>query len=85
MCGNKQTWEQAFFDELCQAAVDVYDIGKGAIQVGRTSLGTILFPPYQPAISAGGGGTSSKLGWGDDDKYKKKYSSRSRSFGRGRR
>lgn len=85
MCGNEQTLEQDFFDELYQAADDVSNIGKGAIQVGLTSLGAILFPPYQPAISAGGGGTSSKLGWGDDDKYKKKYSSRSRSFGRGRR
>ena len=85
MCGNEQTLEQDFFDELYQIADDVSNIGKGAIQVGLTSLGAILFPPYQPAISAGGGGTSSKLGWGDDDKYKKKYSSRSRSFGRGRR
>ena len=85
MCGNEQTLGQDFFDELYQAADDVSYIGKGAIQVGLTSLGAILFPPYQPAISAGGGNSSSKLGWGDDDKYKKKYSSRSRSFGRGRR
>lgn len=85
MCGNEQTLEQDFFDELYQTADDVSNIGKGAIQVGLISLGAILFPPYQPAISAGGGSSSSKLGWGDDDKYKKKYSSRSRSFGRGRR
>lgn len=85
MSGNEQTFGQDFFDELYQVADDVSDIGKGAIQVGLTSLGAILFPPYQPAISAGGGSSSSKLGWGDDDKYKKKYSSRSRSFGRGRR
>ena len=71
MCGNEQALGQDFFNELYQAADDVSDIGKGAIQVGLASLGAILFPPYQPAISAGGGSSSSKLGWGDDDKYKK--------------
>ena len=53
MSGNEQTFGQDFFDELYQVADDVSDIGKGAIQVGLTSLGAILFPPYQPAISAG--------------------------------
>ena len=71
MGGNNHILKQDFFDGLYQTANDISDIGKGAIQVGLTSLGAILFPPYQPAISADGGGTSSKLGWGDDDKYKK--------------
>ena len=84
MCGNNQTLGQDFFDELYQVADNISDIGKGVIQVGLTSLGAILFPTYQPAISAGGGSSSSKLGWGDDDKYKKRYNNRSRSLGRGR-
>ena len=85
MHGNNQTLGQEFFDGLYQVAEDISNVGKAVIQVGLTSLGTILFPPYQPAISAGGGNSSSKLGWGDEDKYKKKYNNRGRSFGRGRR
>ena len=86
MDGNDQTLGHDFFEELSKVADDMSDAGNGIIQVGLATLGTILFPPYQPAISAGGGGSSaSKLGWGDDDKYKKKYSNRRHSFGRSRR
>ena len=86
MDGNDQTLGHDFFEELSKVADDMSDAGNGIIQVGLATLGTILFPPYQPAISAGGGGSSaSKLGWGDDDKYKKKYSNRGHSFGRSRR
>lgn len=85
MNGNDQTLGRDFFDELFNTTGDISDAGNGFAHVGLNTIGAILFPPYKPAISAGGGGTSSKLGWGDDDKYKKKYSSRSRSFGRGRR
>ncbi len=63
-----------FFEDLSQSCSDVSDAGNGIIYVGLSTLGAILFPPYQSAISAGGGeSTSSKIGWGDDDKYKRKY------------
>lgn len=56
------------------------------LHVGLTALGTMLFPPYQSAISAGGGESSaSKIGWGDDDKYKRKYHSNSYFHRKGRR
>lgn len=61
------------------------DTGNGILHVGITALGAILFPPYQSAISAGGGESSaSKIGWGDDDKYKRKYHSNSHSYKRRR-
>ena len=86
MNGNDQTLGRDFFDELFNKAEDISDAGNGFVQVGLNTLGTILFPPYQSAISAGGGsGSASKLGWGDDDKYKKRYGNRVRSFGRSRR
>lgn len=86
MDGNDQALGRDFYKELCQTAEDISDAGNGVVQVGLATLSAILFPPYQPAISAGGGGCSaSKLGWGDDDKYKKKYGNKGRSFGRSRR
>ena len=62
------------------------DTGTGILHVGLTALGAILFPPYQSAISAGGGESSaSKIGWRDDDKYKRKYHGNSHSYKKGRR
>ena len=69
MDGNDQTLGRYFFEELSKVADDMSDAGNGIVQVGLATFGAILFPPCQPAISAGGGGCSaSKLGWGDDDK-----------------
>lgn len=72
MFGNNKSLASSFFDELMEKFDDVADAGNGALLVGLAALGEILFQPYQPAISVGGGGSTSKLGWGDDDKYKKK-------------
>lgn len=73
-------------ENLSQTVNGISDIGNGILHVGLTALGSILFPPYQSAISAGGGESSaSKIGWGDDDKYKRKYHSNSRSYRKGRR
>lgn len=86
MDGNDKTLGRDFFEELSKVADDMSDAGNGIVQVGLAALGAILVPPYQPAISAGGGGCSaSKIGWGDDDKYKRKYGNRGRCFGRSRR
>ena len=69
MDGNDQTLDRDFFEELSKVADDMSDAGNGIVQVGLATFGAILFPPYQPAISAGGGGCSaSKLCWEDDDK-----------------
>lgn len=84
MDGNDQPLGRDFFESLSRTAEDIYDTGNGAVHVGLATLGAILFVPYQPAISAGGGPSSSKTGWGDDDKYKKRHLNRCRSYGRGR-
>ena len=60
--------------DILEAAEEITDIGNHAVHIGLATLGEILFQPYAPAISTGGGGSSaSKLGWGDDDKYKRKH------------
>ena len=46
----------------------IYD----AYAVTADSLAILLMQPYQPYISGSGGGNTSSLDWGDDDKYKKK-------------
>ena len=75
-----------FFEYLSQSCSDVSNAGNGIIHVGLSALGTILFPPYQSAISAGGGESSaSKIGWGDDDKYKRKYHGNPHYYRKGRR
>ena len=61
------------YNNIIDSATDVADAGNGCIHAGLDTLGELLFVPYQPALSAGGGGGStSKMGWGDDDKYKRK-------------
>lgn len=58
---------------ILETAGEVVDVGNYVVQIGLDALGEILFQPYAPAITTGGGGsTASKLGWGDDDKYKRK-------------
>ena len=84
MFGNNKSLASSFFDELMEKFDDVADAGNGALQVGLAALGEILFQPYQPAISVGGGGSTSKLGWGDDDKYKKKKRNKAATYTRGR-
>lgn len=75
-----------FFEVLSLSFNDVSDANIGIIHIGLSALGAILFPPYQSAISAGGGESSaSKIGWGDDDKYKRKYHGNSHCRRRGRR
>lgn len=77
---RKRSVIETINDELKNVA----QVGNGALQVGFAALGEILFQPYQPAISAGGGGSASKLGWGDDDKYKKKNRNKTAIYTRGR-
>ena len=84
MFGNNKSLASSFFDELMEKFDDVADAGNGALLVGLAALGEILFQPYQPAISVGGGGSTSKLGWGDDDKYKKKKRNKAATYTRGR-
>lgn len=81
--GDYQAFGNYFFESQMQTANDICDAGNGALHVGLATLGATLFVPYQPAISAGGGQFTSKMGWGDDDKYKKRHYNRSRGFGRG--
>ena len=86
MEGDNISLGHDFFENLSQLFSDVSDAGNGVIHVGLSALGAILFPPYQSAISAGGGeSTSSKIGWGDDDKYKRKYHANPHYYRKGRR
>lgn len=83
--GGNEPFNHDFTEDLSQTVDDISDTGNRILHIGLTALGTILFPPYQSAISAGGGESSaSKIGWGDDDKYKRKYHSNSHSYKRRR-
>ena len=85
MEGDNQPFVHDFIEDTFQMVNDISDAGDGILHVGLTALGTILFPPYQSVISAGGGESSaSKIGWGDDDKYKRKCHSNSHSYKRRR-
>ena len=86
MKGDNQPLVPELIEDLSQTVGEITDVGNGILHVGLTALGTMLFPPYQSAISAGGGESSvSKIGWGDDDKYKRKYHSNSNFYRKGRR
>lgn len=86
MKGDNQPLVPELIEDLSQTVGEITDVGNGILHVGLTALGTMLFPPYQSAISAGGGESSvSKIGWGDDDKYKRKYHSNSHFYRKGRR
>ena len=86
MKGDNQPLVPELIEDLSQTVDEISDVGNGILHVGLTALGTMLFPPYQSAISAGGGESSaSKIGWGDDDKYKRKYHSNSHFYRKGRR
>lgn len=86
MKGDNQPLAHELIEDLSQTVDEISDVGNGILHVGLTALGTMLFPPYQSAISAGGGESSaSKIGWGDDDKYKRKYHSNSNFYRKGRR
>lgn len=82
--GYDQTLGCDFLERLSRTADDICDAGNGALHVGLEALGAILFVPYQPSISAGGGPSVPKTGWGDDDKYKKRHINRCHGYGRGR-
>lgn len=43
---------------ILEAAEEVIDVGNHVVHIGLTTLGEILFQPYVPAISTGGGGSS---------------------------
>lgn len=74
MEGDNQPFAHDFIEDTSQMVNDISDAGTGILHIGLTALGTIMFPPYQSAISASGGESStSKIGWGEDDKYKRKY------------
>lgn len=86
MKGDNRPLVPELIEDLSQTVDEISDVGNGILHVGLTALGTMLFPPYQSAISAGGGESSaSKIGWGDDDKYKRKYHSNSHFYRKGRR
>ena len=81
MKGDNQPLVPELIEDLSQTVGEITDVGNGILHVGLTAFGTMLFPPYQSAISAGGGESSvSKIGWGDDDKYKRKYHSNSHFY-----
>lgn len=85
MKGDNLPFAHDFIEDTSQTVCDISDTGNGILHVGLTALVAILFPQYQSAISAGGGESSaSKIGWGDDDKYKRKYHSNSHSYKRRR-
>lgn len=85
MEGDNKPLVRDFAEDISQTVNDIPDTGSGILHVGLTALGAILFPQYQSAISAGGGESSvSKIGWGDDDKYKRKYHGNSHSYKRRR-
>lgn len=85
MKGDNQPLVHELIEDLSQTVDEISDTGNGILHIGLTTLGAILFPPYQSAISAGGGESSaSKIGWGDDDKYKRKYHGNSHSYKRRR-
>lgn len=86
MKGNNRSFVHNLVEGLSLTVNDIYDTGNGILHIGLTALGAIQFPPYQSAISAGGGESSaSKIGWGDDDKYKRKYHGSSHHYRKGRR
>lgn len=81
MKGDNQPLAYELIEDISQTVNDISDAGNGILHVGLSALGTMLFPPYKSAISAGGGESpASKIGWGDDDKYKRKYHSNSHSY-----
>lgn len=85
MEGDNKPLVRDFTEDISQTVNDISDTGSGILHVGLTALGAILFPQYQSAISAGGGECpASKIGWGDDDKYKRKYHGNSHSYKRRR-
>ena len=86
MKGDNQPLAHELIEDLSQTVDEISDVGNGILHIGLAALGTMLFPPYQSAISAGGGESpASKIGWGDDDKYKRKYHSNSYFHRKGRR
>lgn len=86
MKGDNQPLAHELIEYLSQTVDEISDVGNGILHVGLNALGAILFPQYQSAISVGGGESSaSKIGWGDDDKYKRKYHSNSYFHRKGRR
>ena len=84
MEGDNKPLVRDFAEDISQTVNDISDTGSGILHVGLTALGAILFPQYQSAISAGGESSASKIGWGHDDKYKRKYHSNSHSYKRRR-
>ena len=86
MKGDNHSLAHELIEDLSQTVNDISDAGNGILHVGLSAIGSMLFPPYQSAISAGGGESSaSKIGWGDDDKYKRKYHGSSHLYRKGRR
>ena len=86
MEGDNQPLAHELIEDLSQMVNDISDAGDGILHVGLSALGSMLFLPYQSAISAGGGESpASKIGWGDDDKYKRKYHDNSLYFRKRRR
>lgn len=86
MEGNNQPFVYALIEDLSQTVNEISDAGNGILHIGLSALGSILFPPYQSAISAGGGESSaSKIGWGDDDKYERRHHGSSHYYRKGRR
>lgn len=51
---DNQPFVYDFIEDTSQMVDDISDTGNGILYIGLTALGTILFPPYQSAISAGG-------------------------------
>ena len=86
MKGDNQPLAHELIEDLSQTVDEISDASNGILHVGLSALGSMLFPPYQSAISAGGGESpASKIGWGDDDKYKRKYHGNSHFYRKGRR
>ena len=82
MAGTMNDFSSSLLHDLQESSEDICDAGNNAMQVGLHALGVILFDPYAPTMSScGSGGSSSKLGWGDDDKYEKKKRNNVRSPG----
>ena len=74
MDGSGESIPDSFIEELHNGAEDVTNAGNNSIYVGIQTLAKLLFLPYQPSVSAeGGGGSSSQIGWREEDKYKKRH------------
>lgn len=87
MDGSGMSFTPSLIQSIHECTEDIADAGNNCVYAGLQAMGELLLAPYQPALSAGGGGGgTSHMGWGDDDRYKKRnqcaYDRKRHGYGR---